>query len=93
MGEREGCLVIEKSLKSVMLKNIKRIKRFARVHISPFSPNLEMATFYGKRNDITSAIREFLGKFSVKFLAPTGAQEMLISVHLYVCSFVCLKFV
>ena len=69
VGEREGCLVIEKSLKSVMLKNIKRIKRFARVHISPFSPNLEMATFYGKHkhNDIESAIREFLGKFSVKF--------------------------
>ena len=68
MGEREGCLVIEKSLKSVMLKNIKRIKRFARVHISPFSPNLEMATFYGNHNDIESAIREFLSKFSVKFL-------------------------
>ena len=66
VGEREGCLVIEKNLKSVMLRNIKRIKRFARVHISPFSPNLEMATFYGKPNDIDSAIGEFLGKFSVK---------------------------
>ena len=58
-----GYLIIEKSLKSAMLRNIKRIKRYARVHISPFSPSLEMAIFYGRHNDIESAITEFLGKF------------------------------
>ena len=62
-----GYLIIEKNLKSAILRNIKRIKRYAKVHISPFSPCLEMAIFYGRHDDIESAITEFLGKLFVKF--------------------------
>ena len=63
--EEGGWLIIEKSFKSTMLRNIRRIKRFARVHISPFSNSLEKAIFYGRRIDIDFAIEEFYGKFSV----------------------------
>ena len=62
-----GYLIIEKNLKSAILRNIKRIKRYAKVHISPFSPSLEIAIFYGRHDDIESAITEFLGKLFVKF--------------------------
>ena len=61
-NEEGGCLIIEKCFKSTMLRNIRRINRFARVHISPFSNGLEKAIFYGKRIDIEYAIDEFLCK-------------------------------
>ena len=63
MEEEGGWLIIEKRLKTTMLKNIRKIKKYARVHISPFSNNLEKAMFYGKHIDIQSAIKEFVGKF------------------------------
>ena len=70
--EEGGWLIIEKRFKSTMLRNIRRIKRFARVHISPFSNSLEKAIFYGRRIDIDFAIKEFCGKFSAncQALAP-----------------------
>ena len=61
-NEEGGWLIIEKCFKSTMLRNIRRINRFARVHISPFSNSLEKAIFYGKRIDIEHAIEEFLSK-------------------------------
>ena len=75
-GEEEGgYLIIEKNLKSAILRNIKRIKRYAKVHISPFSPCLEMAIFYGRHDDIESAITEFKGKLFVKFFSTPHPQN------------------
>ena len=65
--EEGGWLIIEKRFKSTMLRNIRRIKRFVRVHISPFSNSLEKTIFYGKRINIEFAIEEFYGKFSANF--------------------------
>ena len=62
--EKRGCLLMNKSLKSTMIRNIRRIKRFARVHISPYSPGMEQAIFYGDRNQIADAIKEFISRFT-----------------------------
>ena len=61
--EERGCLLMNKSLKSTMIRNIRRIKRFARVHISPYSPGMEKAIFYGNHNQIKDAIKEFISRF------------------------------
>ena len=66
--EYEGgraCLIINKCLKSTMIRNIRRIKRFARVHIwpSPYAPGMEIANFYGNHNQIKEAMKEFISKF------------------------------
>ena len=64
--EYEGgraCLIINKCLKSTMIRNIRRIKRFARVHIFPCAPGMEKAIFYGNRNQITDAMKEFISRF------------------------------
>ena len=58
-----GCLIIETHWKSTMIRNIKRIKRFAGVHIAPYAPGMEIANFYGKRNQIKEAMKEFISRF------------------------------
>ena len=58
-----GCLIIEKCLKTTMIRNIRRIKRFARVHIWPYTPVMEKAIFYGNRNQIKDAMKEFISRF------------------------------
>ena len=58
-----GCLIIETCWKSTMIRNIRRIKRFAGVHIGPYAPGMEIANFYGNRNKIKEAMKEFISRF------------------------------
>ena len=59
-------LIIEKSMKSIMIGRkggtIRRVKRFADVHIAKFSHILEQAIIKGQQNGISDAIHEFISR-------------------------------
>ena len=54
-------------MKSIMIGRkggtIRRVKRFADVHIAKFSHGLEQAIIKGQQNGINDATNEFISKF------------------------------